>query len=116
MPMYYIRGDPMSLKPIELQIALPRTQNAGAIQQQLIHKPVQDQEMLAAHLTKKSEEMRKKSTQVDGTQKMNIEDEKEDDTLERQAADGQARSKKKKEEEKLSIEHPYKGHHIDFSL
>lgn len=104
----------MGLKPIELQVAIPRTGEAGILQNQLLQKPVHDQTMLAAAAAKQMEEMRKKSQDV-----------KQTETGLKTDRDGQqqghdhnqdASSNKDQSESTQTVEHPYKGHHIDLSL
>ncbi len=106
----------MSLKPIELQIALPRTQDAGTMQQKLVHKPIHDQELLAVRTMKEQEELRKKSQKVEASDKMMIEDEKEDSAGQQDDEEQKSSKEKQSQVKEASIAHPYKGHHIDLSL
>lgn len=55
----------MSLKPVELQIALPRTTDAGKVQHGLQHRPAVDQQQLAGQNVKQSSELAHRSTEVD---------------------------------------------------
>lgn len=105
----------MSLKPIDVQLALSRTSETGKLQNQLTHKPVEDQMNLAVTASKKTEEMRKKSTGVDGVREMLI----QEDGRQNQGKPNPQRRKPKDGEpapDPDRPEHPYKGHHVDFSL
>jgi hypothetical protein len=103
----------MSLKSIEMQIAIPRTGDAGNLQNQLLQKPVQDQAMLTAATIKQMEEKRKKSNEIAETSNQLKTD--KDGHKDNQKNDKNT-SKKEKENDPNNIEHPYKGHHIDLSL
>lgn len=52
----------MSLKPVELQIALPRTHDAGKVQNNLQQRPALDQQQLAGQNIKHSQEISLRST------------------------------------------------------
>lgn len=103
----------MSLKSVELQVAIHRTGDAGHMQNQLLQKTVHDQTMLAAAAAKQMEQMRKKSEALNKTE----DDVKtERDGHNRSAEHGDRERKEHRGEERDTIEHPYKGHHIDYSL
>lgn len=55
----------MSLKPVELQIALPRTTEAGKLQNESQQRPAIDQHQLAGQNVKQSQELAMRSTEVD---------------------------------------------------
>ncbi|KAB8138763.1 hypothetical protein F9U64_03860 [Gracilibacillus oryzae] len=102
----------MSWKSIEMQVALPRTQDAGKLQDLLQQQGRVTQEQLAQTLT--AEELRKRQTvqeqQASGKLKN---DEKEDKSLSHLS-----KSMEKSPEElteKEVIQHPYLGKKIDFS-
>jgi hypothetical protein len=107
----------MSLKGVEMQIAIPRTSEATAIQNHLNHKPTHDQAALAQQWIKHQDQQRNKSTEVDASAFLNV---KEDGKGEGRARSGmqQRRKGKADEEKRLPVEpgHPYKGKHIDISL
>ena len=105
----------MSLKSIDIQLSLSRMRDAGNIQNQLIHKPVDDQVALSIQAQEKIEEQRKKSNQVNKTAEMLVKDPMS------QGQQSQSHSHKSKhgandEDECQPAEHPYKGHRIDISL
>lgn len=103
----------MSLKPVELQIALPRTADAGKIQNDLQHRPSLQQQQLAGQNVKTSHELTQRSTGVDESAETAVRDDGEHGN----SSGGQASSGKKKQPDKYrKAEHPYKGHSIDLSL
>ncbi|CAH0119837.1 MULTISPECIES: hypothetical protein [unclassified Paenibacillus] len=104
----------MSLKAVEMQIAIPRTNDAGIMQAQSQHKAVADQAQLAGQAEKTTEEMRQKNAKVDETAHLPIRD------GERRQNAYYRRTKRKQEDDgggqQDEPKHPYKGHHIDLSL
>lgn len=103
----------MGLKPVELQVALPRTKDAGMLQSQLAQKPVQDQEQLAQETMRRLEEQRKRSEQSDPNHA--LQNRKEDSAG--SGGSGQQRDRKPPSEERTAPPpHPYKGRYIDLSL
>jgi predicted ribosome quality control (RQC) complex YloA/Tae2 family protein len=102
----------MSLKGVELQIAIPKTFDAGKMADQR-QQAVLQQQMHATEEAKR--EFEKKRTVVIETD--NLGEIREDD--ERQAADQQANDKRKKNKEqameKVKAQHPFKGNFFDFS-
>lgn len=101
----------MSLKSIEMQIALPRTQDAGKLQEQLQQRG-QLQNDFASENVKKEEDKKKNSV---------IKQEQKDvarfhkDRHGREETEQQQREKKEKERQKMKEMHPYKGTKVDFS-
>ncbi len=104
----------MSLKAIEMQIALPRIGDAGLTQNQLSHKPVNDQAILAAGQLKRAEELRHKSSRIGETADLQIKEDHQG--KEQQKHNNQYKAKKKASNHLDPIEHPYKGHHVDLSM
>lgn len=105
----------MDLKPIELQIAVPRTSEAGRVQHEGQHRPQIDQSLLSAQNIKESELQRQRSTEVDeGALSSQV---KRDEGSAAGQQQGKSSSEHQDESEKEKpAEHPYKGHHIDLSL
>ncbi|MFS0856856.1 MULTISPECIES: hypothetical protein [Paenibacillus] len=104
----------MSFKAVELQIAVPRTSEAGRYQNEAQQRPVIDQNLLAEQTAKEANEARQRSEALDETAHTDV-------------RDGQSRNKEQQsgsnESEVTSTletvkpaEHPYKGKHIDLSL
>jgi len=108
----------VSMKSVELQIAVPRTQEVGKIQNELHHRSAQEQSLLMNQQIKESREMRQRSSGVTDTAKSSIREEgKQQHSSD---SDGQSQSPSNKQQDHPSeqhpAEHPYKGHHIDLSL
>lgn len=108
------------MKSVELQIAVPRTQEVGKIQNELHHRSAQEQSLLMNQQIKESREMRQRSSGVTDTAKSSIREEgKQQHSTD---SDGQSPSPSpsNKQQDHASeqhpAEHPYKGHHIDLSL
>lgn len=104
----------MSLKAIELQVALPRTIDAGRVQEQLTQKSNVDQQQLAMMNLSEQEHSRIRSTPLIPTnESLAIHQHHERaKTNQRQ----QQKQKDKDESKQNEAEHPYKGKHIDLSL
>ncbi|MCL6603063.1 MAG: hypothetical protein K6T94_09335 [Paenibacillus sp.] len=103
----------MSLKPVELQIAVPRATEAGKIQNDLQHRPSLNQQQLAGQIVKNSHEQTQRSSGVDETSETLV----GDDGHHGHDSGGNSSSGKKGESSKYrDAEHPYKGHSIDLSL
>lgn len=99
----------LSLKSIELQVALPRSQDAGKLQDQMSREGQRFQESLAQSQLKKDVKKRKTVNEFEKMTKSKIEDE--------EFKEKQRSSPKEKEEAELEevIDHPYLGNKIDFS-
>lgn len=110
----------MSLKPVELQIAIPRTQDASAQQNQLLHKPAADQQLLAEQASRQAEEKLHKPNQVEAPSQAHIEEElrERDHSRRRKPGTGEeaASGNEPHNASPQPARHPYKGRHIDFSL
>lgn len=103
----------MSLKSIEMQVALPRTHEAGKLQEQLQQRGQLHNDLAMNRLQKEEE---KKKTTV-------IKQEQKDQVLFQNKGDGHSHhhqkhneKKRSSKEKKLKMErHPYKGTVIDFN-
>ncbi|HZG76378.1 MAG TPA: hypothetical protein VEZ72_11035 [Paenibacillus sp.] len=107
----------MSMKGVEMQIAIPRTNEATQVQNQLNHKPTYDQAALANQSTKQTERQRQVSAEVDASAFLNVKEEGKGGARERGAAS--RRKSGKPGDVRLGepeTGHPYKGKHIDISL
>ncbi|HEY4565805.1 MAG TPA: RNA polymerase subunit sigma [Savagea sp.] len=102
----------MSLKAIELQIALPKTFEAGKVAEQK-QQQVQVNQDVASELAKREERMKKTVVQK-GEPSKALKNERED-----QANEHVSDRARKKEEDEETVErqksHPYKGSFVDFS-
>lgn len=104
----------MDLKPVELQIAVPRTSEASRVQQDQQHRPLLDQQMIAGQNIKHADQQRTRSTGIDDSSKTQIHDQDH-----RESGSGQDQHSSPNQEEQAPpskpAEHPYKGKHIDLS-
>ncbi|WP_313798654.1 hypothetical protein [Cytobacillus sp.] len=104
----------MSLKSVEMQIALPRTVEAGKIQEQLQQRGHNMNEIATQQTLKEDEKKRKTVIKQEQKGNVHLSQKKKDHHHERNRQ--QANEEKKEEpEEKNKEYHPYKGTVIDFS-
>ena len=103
----------MSLKAIELQVALPRTHDAGKVQE-LIQQRNQLTHDLAAREMQKEVEKQGKSV-VNQKQKDNVKLKKDEKSGTPYDFPVQNEQEKEETEVQLKTKHPYKGNVIDFS-
>ncbi|MDF2670707.1 MAG: hypothetical protein K0R67_3013, partial [Paenibacillus sp.] len=68
----------MSLKSVEMQMAIPRTNDAGMLQNQLSQKPMHDQAALAAGAIQQSQKHRQKAAKLEESVPMKVKDESEE--------------------------------------
>ncbi|MDQ0156788.1 hypothetical protein [Robertmurraya andreesenii] len=101
----------MSLKAIEMQIALPRTQDIGKLQEQLQQRGQLQQDF--ATETVKKEEDKKKSTVVKQERKDEAHFHK--DGHHRDDKEQKGRKKDGQEHQQRTELHPYKGTKVDIS-
>jgi hypothetical protein len=109
----------MTLRAIELQIALPRTTEAGHLQNQLSQKPVVDQSMLAQENLKQAEQQQKRTGEIDQTATMLIKEEDARREQERKRRQGNRNAQGQQPSSETSAklpDHPYKGRFIDLTL
>jgi hypothetical protein len=102
----------MTLKAIEMQVALPRTFDAGKIQHQMQHQGQVLNENASQMVHKDA--IKKRQTVIQNTGKQNIALKKES---EKHGKHGKKRNKNQQsdKEELPNKTHPYKGKSIDFS-
>jgi len=98
----------MGLKSIELQVAIPRSQDAGKMQEQMMRQGQQFQETLTEQQLK--EEIVKRG-KINEYEQVRNNDDPDDNKKEQNNHQRQ----KKKKEEKPSIEQPDLGTKIDYS-
>ncbi len=107
----------MNMKPIDLQMAIPRATEVGRVQQQMQHKPQQDQAMLQQTNSKDSDLAAQKPTEVDKSDQDAIsKDEKKENQNQEQGQKKRARKNKAYAKKPDDAEHPYKGKNLDLSL
>jgi uncharacterized protein involved in type VI secretion and phage assembly len=107
----------MSFKSIDLQFALHKNDEAGFKQNQLSHKPKQDQAILENQAALSTDKQRQRSSKVDETSRTNVHTENEKKQKQQREQTGTKRATSEKSTKSSSpVDHPYKGHHIDYSL
>jgi hypothetical protein len=110
----------MSLKSIDMQFAVQKSTETGMKQNQLQYKPVLDQSMLASKEEKRTESARLRSSKVDETENHQIRDDQQSGKNKGLKQDknrqGKGITKVDAQHTEHSLEHPYKGRHIDLSL
>ncbi|WP_394137079.1 hypothetical protein [Cytobacillus oceanisediminis] len=102
----------MSLKSIELQVALPRTIEAGKIQEQLQQRG-QAMGEIAAEKTRK-DEVKNRHTVIKQEQKQNVSLAKEEKNNHKGRDEPDQKEKRKKDSSREQS-HPFKGKVIDYS-
>lgn len=106
----------MSFKAIDLQFAVHKNDEAGIKQNQLMQKPRQDGTILENQAVQTTERDRGRAAKLEESGHADILDRRD------QKKTQIGKSKKRVQANNLSTEpdhqpdHPYKGHHIDFSL
>jgi hypothetical protein len=106
----------MNLKPIEMQVALPRTVEAGAQQHQQYLKPAADQTLAMSDAGRQAELSRKRAERNEETEHAEIRDDQRSGNQRRQGAAKRESRKTPSAAGKHAAGHPYKGHRIDLSL
>ncbi|WP_223066798.1 hypothetical protein [Paenibacillus caui] len=108
----------MDLKPVELQIAVPRTSEASRIHQDQQSRPQLDQQQLAGQNIRSSEQQRMRSNQVDESSQPEVREEAKQSSSGNQGHQRGGRRQERSDHPNQShpAEHPFKGKHIDFSL
>ncbi len=105
----------MSLKSIDTQLSLSRARDVGAIQNQINHKPSDDQLSLAVQAQKRMDEERKRLSQVSKTSEMLVKDQHSQNQRD-QDSSPQSKDNHRTVEDSHVSDHPFKGHRIDISL
>lgn len=99
----------MGLKSIEMQVAIPRSLDAGKMQEQMERQGQQFQQTLTEEELKAEAAKPNKVNEYENVQISNDKEEKEEEQEKREM------KAKKKNKNKESIDHPYLGNQIDFS-
>ncbi|ANF96547.1 hypothetical protein [Paenibacillus bovis] len=103
----------MGMRAVELQIAVPRTSEAGKIQQEHLMRPALEQSMLSDQLNEQADRMRTRSDGVKESSSASIHD---GHPGEQHASGRQHEQEEGAVHEPVAAEHPYKGKHIDLSF
>jgi hypothetical protein len=101
----------MTLKAIEMQIAIPRTQEVGKYQEQLHGRTPHEQFLLASEQQKKDQRKRKTSESMEKARLL-----PQDPSSAKQARSKNTKRNLKQDEDRKENIHPYKGKIVDISL
>ncbi|SHR13661.1 Uncharacterised protein [Mycobacteroides abscessus subsp. abscessus] len=101
----------MSLKAIEMQIALPRMQDASKLQEQLQQRGQQQNDVAANTVAKEVEKNRISVNKHEQKEQVPLKDHQRDKNENQQGK----RNRKNKESQPVKEVHPYKGNFFDFS-
>lgn len=106
----------MSLKSVELQVAIPKTTEWAKLQNQHDLKPLHDHQDAALEMQKKQDEDRLRSQEAESAAKGDIKD-KQERSRENGTPKRRTRSPSLAEEEEKNLQqHPFKGKIVDISL
>lgn len=103
----------MSMKSVEMQIAVPRTHEASKVHNEFQQRPMNDQNLLAGEQTKNSRAEAQRSTEVSETAETAVRDGGGRQSPDKQQ-DGETAEAGEKTEQ--LAEHPYKGKNFDVTL
>lgn len=101
----------MSLKAVELQVAIPKTFDAGKVAEQHQQNTINQQLNANEALKKEIERKQKIVNDTENTDAISDEEEREKN-MQQSVTLGK---RKKKEQEQPKAQHPFKGNFIDFS-
>ncbi|MEK4485204.1 RNA polymerase subunit sigma [Psychrobacillus sp. FSL H8-0484] len=99
----------MSLKGVELQIAIPKTFDAGKVADQLQQQSSIHQSNAQAASERQLEKNRETVIKSNSAEEASLED------REREQAEQERKKREKKEQEMKETKHPFKGNFVDFS-
>lgn len=102
----------MSLKSIELQIAIPKTFDAGKLAEQKQQRIQVMQEHANMQTEKQAEKDKETVLETEHYEKIKEEQERENEQREKQQ---KKEEEARNEEGKKNAKHPYKGSFVDFS-
>ncbi|MFS0823585.1 hypothetical protein [Bacillus sp. 1P02SD] len=98
----------MSLKLVELQVAIPRTQDAGKIQEQVINRGQHMQDHITAENEKLEKRNRTKVNENNKSENAQIHKDASSNSFSKQPSNGTKHAEQEEKEQ-----HPYKGNFID---
>lgn len=108
----------MSLKAVDMSIAVHKNADAGQLQREIQQKPQIDQMALAEVQQRATEGARKRAEGLKETDKPEIRNRREEKKRQQGSASHTAHTSSDSSPGPSSTqaEHPYKGHHVDVSL
>ncbi|MCM3782933.1 hypothetical protein M3231_08090 [Neobacillus mesonae] len=106
----------MSLKAVELQIAVPRTSEVGRYQSEYDHRRSSEQSLLADNQMKKEKKEAKQSPKTNESEQASIKNQRNSAGSSSDHVALSNNPSPEEEVEAVSAEHPFKGKHFDVSL
>lgn len=103
----------MSWKAVEMQIALPRTHDAGKLQDQMQQRGQQAQYSLAQSQLETDKLKRKQVTKEEQKDKVDIKDERENSNY--TSSEKEKKKDSPGDTSAINVNHPYLGKQVDFS-
>jgi NADPH-dependent glutamate synthase beta subunit-like oxidoreductase len=103
----------MTLKALEMQVAIPRTQDLAKFQEQMHQRPTHEQFLLAQQQLKETERKRKSSEETENSR---FEKEKSKGSAHSEAFVSHENGRVKGSKKRQPSWHPYKGKRIDIQL
>ncbi|OAB76716.1 hypothetical protein PNBC_04765 [Paenibacillus crassostreae] len=103
------------MRSVEMQIAIPRTQDVGKIPSELQQRSTQEQTFMTSQQIKEIRQMSQRSTNVDETANTSIREEGKNQQSSQENSESHS-SQQEQQSVYHSAVHPYKGHRIDLSL
>lgn len=98
----------MTLRNVELQIAIPRTQDMGKWQHEIQQRGQLIQDQLASQLSEVVLRNQQRVLMQESSSRADLKKEKSHESISKK------KNEKKQRHRKLS-KHPYKGNHVDYS-
>ncbi|OCT13790.1 hypothetical protein A8709_19640 [Paenibacillus pectinilyticus] len=106
----------MSFKAIDLQFAVHKNDEAGIKQNQLMQKPRQDSTLLENQAMQSTDIDRQRTGKLEESHRSDMKDQRKEKQSQMSKSKTKGPMDSAVTEHDHQPEHPYKGHHIDFSL
>lgn len=106
----------MTLRALELQIAIPRMQDIGKIAEQLQERPQQEQAFLALEQQQEDERNSSRTIRTEHVEQGTIDQHQKEKQDGHKGHGKSRRAKAPNDEEHDESIHPYVGHKLDISL
>ncbi|WP_048602473.1 hypothetical protein [Rubeoparvulum massiliense] len=103
----------MSLKAVELQVALPRTQDVGKMQEHLNQKPVVQQEQMMLQAEQEVARNRKRAIRKGEGKSVSLQGDRQMGSHNQEQG---SHNESTNDDDHHPAPHPFKGHRIDISL
>lgn len=106
----------MSFKAIDLQFAVHKNDEAGIKQNQMMQKPRQDTTILENQAMLSTDKDRQRTSKLEESGRTDIKDHRKQKQSHMDKSKTRGSLEAASAENESQPEHPYKGHHIDYSL